>query len=530
MKVNIFLQVRSSSQRLPFKALADIGNMPLFVLCAKRLANTGINVVVLTSTSKDDDQIVQISKKYNLNYFRGPLKNVFKRFYNCSKNFSCNDIIIRATGDNPFNDGKLANLLLKFFIKNKLSYLNANAQGLPYGCGLEVMSVKKLRSLIKLKLNKKDKEHVTYRFQKKSIYFKDLKKKINLNKNYSHLRATIDYIEDYVRISNCFINIKKPINVSWKKLIKILEKNNINFLKKNKNKNKIKKYQIGGAQIGMNYGFDKKIKPKQIKIIINNMNLNHFNSLDTASTYGSSEREIGKNIFKSRKPIYIFTKNKINIENINEQKLESLLFVEFYKSLSRLRVNNIHCLYAHDAICYIRNFKIYNNFFKILKKLKLIYFSGVSIYEINEFKYISRCKEINYIQIPINIIDHRWKKINILLLKKKFKFKIVARSIFLRGLLIRKVNENIKVKNLKYIKKNLSILTVIMKCKNVKELCIKYINSINFLDHIIFGINNYNNLKDISVFLKNKFSFNEINKIDNFLKIKKIKYIDARSF
>jgi len=528
MKVNIFLQVRSGSQRLPFKAYADIGNMPLFVLCAKRLANTDINVVVLTSTSKDDDQIVEISKKYNINCFRGPLKNVFKRFYNCSKNLSCNDIIIRATADNPLNDGILASLLLKFFIKNKLSYLNTNGYGLPYGCGLEVMSVKKLRSLIKLKLNKKDIEHVTYRLQKKNIYFKDLKKKINLNKNYSHLRATIDYIEDYVRISNCFINIKKPINISWKKLIKILEKSRINFLKKNKNK--IKKYQIGGAQIGMNYGFGKKIKAKEIKIIINNMNLNDFNSLDTASTYGSSESEIGKNISKRRKSFYIFTKNKINIDNINEQKLKSLLFVEFYKSLSKLRVNNIHCLYAHDATCYLNNLKIYNNFFKILKKLKLIYFSGVSIYEIIDLKNISEYEEINYIQIPINIIDHRWKKINMLLLKRKFKFKIVARSIFLRGLLIKKVNDNIKVKNLKYIKKNLSILAVIMKCKNVKELCIKYINSINFLDHIVFGINNYNNFKEICAFLKNKFSFDEMNKIDNFLKMKKIQYIDARSF
>ena len=69
-----------------------------------------------------------------------------------------------------------------------------------------------------------------------------------------------------------------------------------------------------------------------------------------------------------------------------------------------------------------------------------------------------------------------------------------------------------------------------MKCKNVKELCIKYINSVNFLDHIVFGINNYNNFKEICAFLKNKFTFDEMNKIDNFLKIKKIQYIDARSF
>ena len=278
----------------------------------------------------------------------------------------------------------------------------------------------------------------------------------------------------------------------------------------------------------MNYGFGTKIKSKQIKMIMNNMNINDFNSFDTASTYGLSEREIGKNIY--RKSFAIFTKNKINIKKCNKKILKSLLFVEFYKSLSKLKVNNIHCLYAHDAINYIKNFKIYNNFFKILKKLKLIYFSGVSIYDIAEFKKIYRHKEINYIQIPINIIDQRWKKINMLLLKKKFQFKIVARSIFLRGLLIRKDNKNIKVKNLKYIKINLSILAALMKCKNVKELCIKYVNSINYLDHIIFGINNYNNFKDICFFLRKKFSFDEINKIDSFLKMKKTQYIDARSF
>ena len=66
-KVNIFLQARSDSNRLPLKSLVPINKIPLTVLCAKRLMGKNFNLTVLTSTNKSDNYLAQILKENNIN-------------------------------------------------------------------------------------------------------------------------------------------------------------------------------------------------------------------------------------------------------------------------------------------------------------------------------------------------------------------------------------------------------------------------------------------------------------------------------
>ena len=54
---------------------------------------------------------------------------------------------------------------------------------------------------------------------------------------------------------------------------------------------------------------------------------------------------------------------------------------------------------------------------------------GVSIYNPQELKKIKNFRSINSVQLPFNLIDHRWVKT----LNKKEKINIFVRSIFLRG-------------------------------------------------------------------------------------------------
>ena len=115
-KINIFLQARSSSNRLPYKSLLPLNNIPLVVLCAKRLMGKIFNVTVITSKEKSDDYLVEILKKNKINFFRGILENVYKRFLDASKNLDNNDIIIRATADNPFVDYSFAKNALEVFL------------------------------------------------------------------------------------------------------------------------------------------------------------------------------------------------------------------------------------------------------------------------------------------------------------------------------------------------------------------------------------------------------------------------------
>ena len=56
-----------SSSRLPAKVLLPIENIPLVVLAAKRASNTGIEVLVVTSTDVSDDMLCDELKKKILN-------------------------------------------------------------------------------------------------------------------------------------------------------------------------------------------------------------------------------------------------------------------------------------------------------------------------------------------------------------------------------------------------------------------------------------------------------------------------------
>ena len=112
MKYRIILQSRTTSKRLPGKSLISLCNTPLTVLCAKRLKNKK-NLIIATSNNKSDDKLCKILEKNRIKFFRGSLNNVLSRFYYSSLDLKDEDIIIRATADNPIPDANLVKKCLK---------------------------------------------------------------------------------------------------------------------------------------------------------------------------------------------------------------------------------------------------------------------------------------------------------------------------------------------------------------------------------------------------------------------------------
>ena len=104
MKTLLIIQSRMESKRLPNKSLFPINKIPLVVLVAKRVKSKKYKTIVATTTRESDDDLCKILKKNKINYFRGSSYNVRKRFLECSKNYSDEDIIVRLTADNCFPD------------------------------------------------------------------------------------------------------------------------------------------------------------------------------------------------------------------------------------------------------------------------------------------------------------------------------------------------------------------------------------------------------------------------------------------
>ena len=223
MKPRVLLQVRSSSNRLPHKCFLLIKNIPSIVYLYNRIKSKRYNTIILTSNDKSDDFLCYILKKYKINFYRGDLQNVKKRFTSFLKKEK-SSVIVRLTGDNLFIDSNLISDLINHYqlCKNKYLYLNNESSNLPKGISVEIFDKKILLNI------KKDsdhvKEHVTSGFNKLNNEFK--LKNNSLKKNYNY-RCSLDFIEDYIYLKKKLNNL--PINTKWNKLCENLKKYKIKY-------------------------------------------------------------------------------------------------------------------------------------------------------------------------------------------------------------------------------------------------------------------------------------------------------------
>jgi len=221
-KVVCLIQARTNSSRLPAKVLLPIGGVPLIVLAARRAANKGIEVKVVTSVENSDDYLCSILSEYSISYYRGSLINTLERFVSAVEDADDDTIIIRLTGDNVVPDGDFLQEMVCAFRQKSSQYISSSGEGtgLPYGFSVEVTELQHLKEANNNTVSAFDLEHVTPYVKRK---FGD-----NLYCKYSNLslerkRCTIDTLDDYLYMAQVFQKITDPINESAFKIVEQLE-------------------------------------------------------------------------------------------------------------------------------------------------------------------------------------------------------------------------------------------------------------------------------------------------------------------
>lgn len=262
---------------------------------------------------------------------------------------------------------------------------------------------------------------------------------------------------------------------------------------------------IGCANFGNTYGLKKKIlNQKKIFDIVfqaKKLGINHF---DTAHDYNKSEVLLGESISK------VFKKKKIFVDTKLPKKFNSKTdYVHIEKvlisSLNKLKINEINTLYIHDSkqILKQNNKKLYSNLLK-LKKKKLIKKLGVSVYTPKELLSILQNFKIDVIQVPINILDKRFLNSIIINIVKKKKVEFIARSIFLKSLLIKKPSKYRKI-----FSKNKKIYNFLVNFskkgekKAVKD-CVQFVKDQKIVNKLILGVSNKSQLTELANFMKTK--------------------------
>ena len=198
------IQARSNSKRFKEKILKSIYGLPMIIHVAMKVnkSNYVKNLIVATSKSKMDDNLIKVLKAFKIKYFRGELNNVASRFLKLAIKKKCK-YFIRINGDSPLIDSKIIDKAIRLHKKNKKFDLISNVfpRTYPKGQSVEIIKVKTLKNNIN-KMSKSDLEHVTKYFYKNYKKFKIKNFKNRQKKRI--MKLSIDTISDLKKITNKF--------------------------------------------------------------------------------------------------------------------------------------------------------------------------------------------------------------------------------------------------------------------------------------------------------------------------------------
>ena len=143
--------------------------------------------------------------------------------------------------------------------------------------------------------------------------------------------------------------------------------------------------------------------------------------------------------------------------------------------------------------------------------MNLIKNIGVSVYTVTEAIEVLKDERFTIIQIPFNYLDNQWRNEEFKsLIQKRNDVEIHVRSIFLQGILVNdfKYWPKIKGHNFEPIYDNITNLCQKYELTKI-ELVIGYIKSIKWIDSVLFGVDNIEQLKENIALYKNTTELNK---------------------
>lgn len=200
MKIGIILQARKNSTRFPGKILEKFsGNKSLLEFVLDKVSTLDYHLVV--ATTYNDDEVAEICKSKNIDFYRGSENNVLKRFIEAAEMYQL-DNLIRICSDNPFISVEYLTNLVESHLTTAADYTSYwTSDKIPtikthYGFFTEIVSLSALKLADQLCKDDIYREHVTNFVYENDAIFKINFLKIPFEEN-KDVRLTIDTREDF---------------------------------------------------------------------------------------------------------------------------------------------------------------------------------------------------------------------------------------------------------------------------------------------------------------------------------------------
>ena len=237
-KIVASIEARMTSSRLPGKVLMEAHkNISMLEFMLNRVKKSKLidDIIVATTVNKDDDDIVNLCNKLNINVFRGSEPDVLLRVLEAHKSLN-SDVIVELTGDCPLIDPLLIDKVISVFLNSNYDYVsNSHVRSYPDGFDVQVFSLELLDKISNLTNDKYDRENVTP-YIYKSDHYSTFAVIADKNEFWPDLRVTLDDKGDYLLIKNIidYFSSNKNNDFSVNDVINYI-KDNKELLNLNKN-------------------------------------------------------------------------------------------------------------------------------------------------------------------------------------------------------------------------------------------------------------------------------------------------------
>jgi len=198
-KTAVIIQARMGSSRLPGKVLKPILGKPMLERQIERVKRAKLvdQIIIATTTKHKDDPVVKLTKKLNVDSYRGSETDVLDRFYQAANKYHA-DAVVRLTGDCPLIDPQVIDAVVTAFNQGDYDYASNRTLSFtfPSGMDVEVFTFSVLKKIHKKAQAAYDREHVTpYIYHHPRLFkLKKVEAKNNLQRPDLHL--SVDRQED----------------------------------------------------------------------------------------------------------------------------------------------------------------------------------------------------------------------------------------------------------------------------------------------------------------------------------------------
>lgn len=508
MKSIAILQARTNSLRLPGKVLLPVSGIPLVVLAARRAANTGRQIVVATSNQATDDALAGLLADAGIRCYRGSLENTLQRVVGALEGYDDDTLVFRLTADNVFPDGTFLDEMEEEFVCRDLRYLCCNSErsGLPYGMSAELTRARDLREAAETTQSQYDQEHVT-------PYIRRVSGETCFERyrylNTGHFRCTVDCLEDYLAIQHVFAGIPSPDCTPAFELIGRLR----NAPYQPQHSAPARKLVLGTAQFGLAYGIaNSSGRPDQTTAenLIKKAIANGVAYLDTARAYGNSEEVIGNSLksgWEGRTQVITKLSPLTSCPaETDPDTVGAFVDASIFRSCAALRTQTLDVLMLH-RVSHLSDWSgaVWGRLLELKAegRLKAL---GVSVQSPMELEQALALPEIEFIQMPFNVLDKRWDgMISEIRKTKQLRPLIVhVRSALLQGLLPSSTFEHWQKANIATPEPVIRWLTD-QCCKagrnSVADFCLSFVKSLDWVDGVVVGMETCEQLaENIQVF------------------------------